>query len=666
MKSLVPCVVLMCGLLGLPPLAHGAGQDPSDDILSDAGATVEYWGAETRPDDLPAPDTEEIYYDEREGVALQFVDVDVRKVVDAVLGDTLRVSYIIDPAVQGTVTLRYSRRVARASLVPALEAALSNIGVAVVRRGETFVVVPMQTAGSQQVSLDGAGDGGSLGPGYAVEILPLRYGSAREIAKVLGRFARKEAVEIDPGRNRLIVTGTAPERAAIRQVVRSLDVDSLKDMAFAFYPLSVVDPETLVSDLGQIFQPPLDILGSRVRLVPMPRMKAVLGIAHRRDDLQQLEPWIRRLDAGAGGKRQIYVYQVQNGRAKDLADALQQVVSGLFMTTSAQPSGAAPVPGAAPPPATQQALPPTANTMLNAGADTARIVPNEEQNSLLIFATGEEYQTLKDALDKLDVMPRQVLIEAVLAEVTLSNDLRFGLQWFLQTEGGDHRFTLSEAENGSVSSQFPGFSYGFTGSQNARVVLNALQSRTNVRVLSAPKLMVINNQTATLQVGDQVPVITQTSQGISAPDAPLLSTVELRDTGVILKVTPRASDSGQVTLDISQEVSDVVPTTTSGINSPTIRQRRLASTVTTASGRMIALGGLIRENASKGRSGVPLLSDIPLIGNVFRTNTHDNRRTELVVLLTPTVMRDPAEVQETVDEFLEKLQVLRPLVEAAR
>ena len=199
-----------------------------------------------------------------------------------------------------------------------------------------------------------------------------------------------------------------------------------------------------------------------------------------------------------------------------------------------------------------------------------------------------------------------------------------------------------------------------------QAVLNTLQSKTKVRVLSAPKLMVLNNQTATLQVGDQVPIVTQQSQSVTAAGAPIVNSIELHDTGVILKVTPRVNESGAVQLDIAQEVSDVTPTTTSGINSPTIQQRRLATTVSTRSGQLVALGGLIRNTASRQKSGIPLLSQIPILGAAFGNQTTREDQTELIILLTPTVIRSPQELDGSVDELLDRMGSVRPMVDAAQ
>ncbi|NMG66545.1 hypothetical protein GPA19_16485 [Azoarcus indigens] len=217
-----------------------------------------------------------------------------------------------------------------------------------------------------------------------------------------------------------------------------------------------------------------------------------------------------------------------------------------------------------------------------------------------------------------------------------------------------------------MATQFPGFSYVYSGRADARVVLNALQSKTEVRILSAPKLSVINNQKASLQVGDQVPIVTQTAQSTDSAGAPIISTVQMRDTGVILEVTPRVNDNGNVILDVMQEVSEVAQTTSSGIDSPTIQRRKIHSIVATRDGFTVALGGLIRESGGRGDSGVPLLKDIPVVGSVFKNNTVDPRRTELVVLLVPHVMRNQSETQAVVDALVDGLEAASSLAEHAR
>ena len=211
-----------------------------------------------------------------------------------------------------------------------------------------------------------------------------------------------------------------------------------------------------------------------------------------------------------------------------------------------------------------------------------------------------------------------------------------------------------------MASAFPGFSFVFAGS-DARVVLNALTEITDVQVISSPQLMVLDNQSARLQVGDQVPIATQSSVTVNDPDAPIVNSIQFRDTGVILEVTPRVNAGGLVVLDVLQEVSDVVETTTSDIDSPTIQQRFIESTVAVQSGDTVALGGLIRDRHEESVSGLPLLSEIPILGNLFKTTEVVERRTELLVLITPRVVRNRREALEVTDELRRRLSTLGPL-----
>jgi general secretion pathway protein D len=255
-------------------------------------------------------------------------------------------------------------------------------------------------------------------------------------------------------------------------------------------------------------------------------------------------------------------------------------------------------------------------------------------------------------------VPLQVLIEATIAEVTLNDRLEYGLQWFFSA--GNNSFTFSTGETGTVAPTFPGFAY-VLGTGDVRVVLNALTQVTDVKVISSPQLLVLDNEVARLQVGDEVPIVTRTAVSVGDPDAPVVNEVEYRDTGVILDIVPRVNSSGLVVLDILQEVSDVTETTSSAISSPTIQQRRIASTVAINSGETVALGGLIRDNNTNTVTGVPVLSDIPILGNLFKTTTDSVRRTELLVLLTPRVVRDRHDARVITDDLRKRLRALDPL-----
>lgn len=614
-----------------------------------------------------------------EGFELAFVDADAKRVVDAVLGAMLGVDYSVDPAVQGTITLRTAQPVPREQLLPLLEAALRSVGAVVIVQGNHYHVLPREAARTQAPVAGGSGgtsdtgqsDIGEVTPGFATEVITLRSGNAHQISTLLKQLVGENVVAgIEPALNQVIITGSAEERRAARQIVSRFDVDAMADMQFELVRLENVDADTLTAELREIFQPPYDIIGSRLRVIALPRLRSLLLIAADRADIVRIQPWIQRLDSGAAGKQRLYSYAVQNGRARDVALILQRVLgmssSEPAANETAQPIVPAPdgdangeadsgVPGPERSVAARLGVRST-----NAAQHSPRIIASDETNSLIIYADGEEYEFIRDALSRLDQPVPQVLIEAILAEVTLTRDLQYGVNF--RSLNGDFTTTNSSIGSGTPASAFPGFSVNWVGA-SASAVLNSLQSRTNVRVLSAPKLVVLNNQTATLQVGDQVPVVTQQQQGVSSPGAPVINTIDLRDTGVILRVTPRVNDSGTVTLDISQEVSDVARTTTSGINSPTIQQRRLTSVVATRSGQMVALGGLIRDSTTQGRSGIPLLSQIPVLGGLFGNHTTNNSRTELIILLTPTVIRAPEDVGAIVAQLIDALDVAGPLVE---
>jgi len=644
----------------------------------------------------------------RAGYNLAFADADAHHVIDAVFGDILHLNYSVDPKVTGTITLRTASPVDRDGAIALLEKALEPIGAVIVESGGNYRVLPKE--GARAAALMGAASDAPTS-GYSSEAVKLRYADPKQIAHLIEEFVGKDVVAgIDPAYNQILLAGSSDERSAALSIIKRFDVDTLSGSTFQLIKLENVDADALEAELRKIFQPPLDIIGSRVRIVPLPRLHSVLAIAADPNDISRIQPWIERLDAGGASiKRKLYSYAVQNGRARDLASSLQQVLgraasvsdstiaqaqptsTPLLDTTSPQGGlggsgsfggggglGGSSVAGSS---IANQTLEPSqvigaetqgfgggnsssANTSFAQAtqSDGPRIVPVDSTNMLLIYANGEEHDFVMEALAALDKPVPQIMIEATLAEVTLTKDLQYGVNWSVMS--GNSSFTLSNTGSATPAASFPGFSYGYIG-KSVQAVLNTLQTRTNVRVLSAPKLMVLNNQTATLQVGDEVPVVTQQSQGTITNNAPLINTVQMYDTGVILKVTPRVNDNGTVTLDIAQEVSEVSKTTTSSIDSPTISQRRLSSTIATRSGEMVALGGLIRENVSRSRQGIPGLSQIPVVGGLFGQHTTNGDRTELIILLTPVVMRTPEDAHGAVDELLGRMQAVHPVLDDA-
>jgi general secretion pathway protein D len=308
-----------------------------------------------------------------------------------------------------------------------------------------------------------------------------------------------------------------------------------------------------------------------------------------------------------------------------------------------------------------------------------RITADEINNALVIAATPSEYALIAAALQKLDITPLQVVIEATIAEVTLTNQLQYGLEYYIKA--GDFRALLSSPQSpattagsattatasSTINSVFQGFNFipglnlATTGA-NGSVILQALSQLTRVQVLSSPNLLVLNNQPARIQVGDQVPISTQSAVSTLAPGAPQVNSIEYRDTGVILNVTPRVNASGLVLLDIAEEVSNPTSTTTSTISSPTISQRRVTSSVAVSDGQTIALGGLIQDSRSKGKDGIPFLQDIPVLGFFFGTHNNALTRTELIVLITPHVVRSSDDARAITEELQQKVPLTVPVL----
>lgn len=612
-----------------------------------------------------------------EGFELNFTNTEVADVVASVIGDALGLPYVVDPNVKGAMTLQAARPLARDEVLPSLEAALSLQGAALMEVNGVYQVVPSKDAPRRISGLRGPGT--TAVAGFAIQIVPVKYASVTDIEKALRPMAPDGGiVRIDEARNLLLIAGTARELAMMRDVINTFDVDWLAGMSFGLYPVEYVDAQTLATELGAVFSGSNNPMTNMVKLVPLTRLNSLMVITRESSYLKQVEDWIRRLDIGvATPGRRIYVYDVQNGKADDLANSLNKILSLATdqsdTTPAARPrtssrgssgslfsdgenSSRSRVPSAAveAPAANLERAP--ARTSDDSSPGALKIVPNVENNALLIYATPSEFSVIETALKRLDVTPIQILIEASLAEVTLNDNLRFGLQW--SYESGDGPVVLSEASNGGISQAFPGFSYLYTGAKDIRAVLNAIESITNVKVISSPKLMVLNNREAELQIGDQVPITVQSSVSTGDGAAPIVNSVELHDTGVIMRITPRANKSGLVLLDIAQEVSDVVPTSTSNIDSPTIQQRRISSSIAVRDGETIALGGLIRENSTRTRSGVPYLRRIPLLGDIFGSRNNDDRRTELIVLITPRVVRSQREAEDAMDELRDQFRGL--------
>jgi general secretion pathway protein D len=607
-------------------------------------------------------------------LSLNFVNADIHDVAKAVLGDMLGLNYVISPTVTGTITLKVNQPLPRDAIFPTLDAAFRLNGAALVSADGIVKVVPIAEAPKQARTIT-LTNGQQTTPGFGLQIVPLHYISIDEMQKILAQVTPAGGVTpVESGRNILILAGTEDERAAMMDVINSFDVDWLTGMSFGLFPLKEADAQTVTKELWDVLGSQTGPLSKVVRLVAFDRLNAILVVSSQPKYLKEVKTWIDRLDVNqAPSDRKIWVYRVQNGRASDLSGTLQKLMHPQKSDTETKGANvnSAPSPSLSfsfddsqnKPTGTSNHIPPppTPDELDGGGGDGAhepRIIADETTNSLIIYATKSEFSLIEDALKKLDITPLQVRIEAVVAEVTLTNDLQYGVQYLFQKK--NLGAVLTNSSTNSISSALPGFSAFVTGS-HISAILDLLQSLTTVNVISSPQLMVLNNQTATLEVGDQVPVATQSAVSVLTPGAPVVNSIQMMDTGVILKVTPRVNASGMVLMDIAQEVSDVTATTSSSIDSPTIEERKIASSVAVRDGETIALGGLIQDSRNDTKSGIPFLQEIPVLSPLFSTTSNDDQRTELIALITPRVVKNDNDVREVTNEMREQMSAVAPL-----
>lgn len=599
-----------------------------------------------------------------EEITLNLDGADLPSVVRVMIQDGLGANYVLDPAVTGTVTLKTNRPLRPDEILPTLEEILRLNNAALIERDGVFRIIPRAQAGLSAPLLS-ARD--AFSRGLTNRVTPLRYVTVDDIAEVLESFSPVAgAIRYDRANNLVFTTASQAEQRTISNLIASLDVNQFAGRSFALTPLNEASAALVVQEMTALFEPVVGRANPAIRFLPIDRINAVLTISSQESLLNDALAFLGSLDQSYGDTVKVHTYPVTNRRASDLGLLLGQIfdasVAGAQPQTNAlSPLGTsettqtaqtdAPEEAPLPDPATVQAI----SGVSGAGrAGVRSIVADDASNTLIALANDAGSRAIRRALRQLDQQPLQVLIEATLIEVALNDTLEYGVRWFLQN--GNFSVNFGDALGAGANAIFPGFNTSFvTG--DVSVTLSALDAITDVRVLSAPSLMVLDNQQARLQVGDQVPVTVRSSTSTLDPAAPLVAETEFRDTGVILELSPSVSSGGLVVMGIKQEISDVSNQSQAG--NPTFSQRVIESTVAVQNGQTIALAGLIQEDASFGREGLPLISRIPVLGSAFGTTAESVGRTELLVLIRPLVVRDQSDAQAATDELRRKLLSLR-------
>ncbi len=542
-------------------------------------------------------------------VSFFFDDADIFEVAQTIFGDVLKVNYIIDPKVKGRVNFRTVTPIPKDEVLPVMEIILRLNGIGFVEERGIYNIVPLDEVSRELV--------------YAQ-------------------------------------IGKSPENVAIE--------------LFTFKNMNLKDSMSEIENaLG------LSLKGGLVRILPVYHMNSLIVVASTKEQLEYIRKWIEVFDNMFSVARpKIFVYPVQNSKAKDVASLLQSIFSG----GGAGPTSAAPktepsktTPGA-PSPSTPTG-PKSGAAAVVTGTGTlisaeTKIFADEITNSLIILATPTDYEFIKETILKIDIMPRQVVIEGLIARVDLTDNLSFGLSWSLNTDvkiSGIKPFVNNINLDGNVGinpgglvTTMPAKGFTFVGTDPkgvVRAVLTALAEESKAKVLAAPHILVSDNREARIQVGRQVPIATSTTTtpltgGTEATNYST-STIQYKDIGIILKVKPQINDSGLVSLEITQEISSLGETVkVGGLDEISINKTEATTNLIAQDGDTIIIGGLIQEDVSKSKDGIPFLSKIPIIGNLFGNTTDKNTRTELIILLTPHVMKNQQEAGDVTSDYVDR------------
>ena len=670
------------------------------------------------------------------GFELNFENTPVATVAKVVLGDILQTGYTIDPRVQGTVSLVSVRPVAKSDIIFVLESALRISGVVLVRDTAGYRLTPLGDAvGAGRVDAAAA----SPEPGYGVSVVPLQFVSAQTLLKLMDSFATKPGmVRGDTTRNLLLIQGTGAERRTAVDTAMSFDVDWMRGQSVGIFPVANSGPEPVIAELEKIVDSGENGLSQNmIKFQPVGRLNAIMVVSKKPALLQTAATWIKRLDRADSSRTSVHVYRVKYGEARQIARVLTDMFGGgsssgnlldsaenqiapgsgaygtgndrLSMNTNnpssasggfgsrtsagtgsgfGQPTGAS---GFGAPPAAASPGAGGAASLDRGGTggggpplmQGVRITADSVNNTLLIYADPGNYRIIELALQQVDQPQLQVAIDATIAEVTLNDELSYGVQFYLTSKNlglrpdqGSLLNTQSTtaptspaaatgtaaaagtAVNSFINRAFPGFNFLVGSEAQPSAILDALHTVTGVKVLSNPSLVVVNNQIATLQVGDVVPVSTGSANVLNAATATsntIVNTIDYRNTGVILRVSPRINVNGNVRLDVEQEISNVSPQTATSLT-PTVSERKVKSSISVANGQTVLLAGLISEQQNLNRNGIPVLDQIPGLGDAFSHQDKTVARTELIIFIRPQIIRDSLDAHYVAEELRSKLR----------
>jgi general secretion pathway protein D len=645
-------------------------------------------------------------------VSLNFNRADLVEVIH-VLAQHLKLNYTIDPEVKGTVTIYSAEPIKQEDLFPIFHQILRMNAAIAVKTGELYRIVPIKDGkGLARPAASGKDDG------YALQIVPVRFLSVGEMKKLLTPFVTPggEILEYPRG-NFLIIVDLPSNIQRLMEIKDLIDVNVFAGARMELYQPKVASAEELATEMTKIMQAYGSSLtqpeGFAAQFIPIPRINQLLVISYSEAAWTYAKRWLDRIDiVGEGPGRRIFIYPVENGKASDLADVLNQVLglSGVARReqprtlqdlhrgapsttpglpgssrTPSYPFGTGVSPGVTTSPAAgsfavvpapaQQAPPPSPGQPPVARPqqpvakpeEQLRIVPDTATNSLIIYGTAQEFQSIKNILKDLDIIPRQVLLDVLVAEVTLTDDQSLGIEYEILKKNNPNIFGQTFGSGGAIRSgsipaaaasgftQFGSGISGVIGSNDIKVFISALMTDSRVKILSSPSVLATDNRPARIQVGTEEPIPTGTV--VSSEAISTSTTIQYRNTGRIVTIIPQVNSMGLVHLQIKAEVSQRGTNVIVGRDSfPSFDTRDAETTAIVQDGETLVLGGIITDRKSRSRTGIPFLMDIPVLGRLFGRTSDEVDRTELIMLVTPRVIRNIQDARDVTQDFRERLK----------
>ncbi|MBI4793578.1 MAG: type II secretion system secretin GspD [Deltaproteobacteria bacterium] len=629
-----------------------------------------------------------------EGILLNFDNADIFEVIQVIAG-TLNLNYIIDPQVKGVVNIHSGTKIPNDQLFDVFKKILHINGLDIRSEGDYHYIYVAKQMGNERVGgTDKIGDLRDSSQ-FIIQVVPLAFLPSADVLKLVEPYLSTQGAIYDlPKQNTLLISDYESKVVDMLRIIGKIDISPMASLHMRLVRVDNAPLLDLRDEIMEIFTA-LKINSNEyegVAVVPLERVNSLLLVSNSDRQVQNGVDWIRELDVVPTQDRDnIYIYNVRNSVASGLSELMNQLL------TQEQPED---VRGAEKKSTTSSSSDPTRQTQQtqqqskdkkqsssaakkstsgssksttgNKALSSLRFVgepvvfADDDRNSILIRALPADYTRIVKMLERLDTMPRQVLVEVLVAEITLTNELEFGLEWFLTSNKYAFGTSFSAVgkssttdTTGTVTTSFPsGFSYSFTAG-DVEGFLQALASRNNLSILSSPQILVLNNEKASVNVGSKVPIVTTVTENLTTTSQ-VDKTVQYKDTGVILEVTPQINHNGVILLEVSQTVSSAEENNTSDISSPIISKRELQTKLAVKDGQSILMGGLIDRNTGTMQSGVPYLMDIPILGNLFKYQQDSEDKRELIVLITPYVIESEDVLDQYARGFEEKMKQLRP------